>query len=77
MHGFLPLYDVIYSQKEFATKCGIEVALAIKRATLFKTRHMRSNLVAEAGINRIGFMTLRDGLLPDRDHKAQAVPSHL
>lgn len=77
MHGILPLYNVIYSQKEFATKYGIEVAWALKRAALFKTRHMRSNLAAEAGKKRVGFMTLVDGLLPDRDHKAQAVSSHL
>lgn len=44
------MYDVIYFHKKFATQHGTEVALALKKATQFKTRHSRSNLVAKAGL---------------------------
>lgn len=74
----LPLYDVNHSLKEFANKHEIEVASALKRAAFFKTRHTRTNLVAEAGvILSAEQVTLVDGLLPDRGHKAHGASSHL
>ena len=52
--------------------------MALKRAAFSKTRHTRTNLVAEAGvILSAEQVTLVDGLLPDRGRKAHAASSHL